>query len=89
MEEIEIFFVTLKIMLAMCFIVLVGTAFYFISPVLKDFLFPPCSKCRYYKAAEGVKDPMCEKVVDCIDGHPLYCCAVRGSHKCFFEAANK
>lgn len=89
MEEMEIFFTTCKIMLAICFIVLMVVTIDQISPVLKEFLFPPCSKCRYYKAADGVKDPMCEKVVDSIDGHPLHCCAVRGSHKCFFEAKNK
>ena len=89
MEAMEIFFVTCKTILAICFIVIVIIAIDQISPVLKEFLFPPCSKCRHYKAAEGVKDPTCGKVVDSIDGHPLYCCAVRGSHKCFFEAANK
>lgn len=89
MEEIAIFLAPFKIMLAICFIVLAVIAIDQISPVLKEFLFPPCSKCRHCKAAEGVKDPMCEKVVDHIDGHPLYCCSVRGSHKCFFEAKNK
>ena len=89
MEDMGFFFVTLKIMLVLCFIVLACTAIYCISPFLKEFLFPPCSKCRYCNTSKSVGDHLCEKVVDRISGHPLYCYTVRGSHKCFFEAANK